>query len=29
MQEINEGKGIPMEDIVTEMEAKYHLSEDL
>ena len=29
MQEIKEGKGIPMEDIVTEMEAKYHLSEDL
>ena len=29
MQEIQEGKGIPMEDIVTEMEEKYHLSEDL
>ena len=29
MQEIKEGKGIPMEDIVTEMEAKYHLSKDL
>ncbi len=29
MQEIKEGKGITMEDIVTEMEAKYHLSEDL
>ena len=29
MQEIKEGKGISMEDIVREMEAKYHLSEDL
>ena len=29
MQEIKEGKGIPMEDIVAEMEAKYHLSEDI
>ena len=29
MLEIKEGKGIPMEDIVTEMEAKYHLSKDL
>ena len=29
MLEIKEGKGIPMEDIVTEMEEKYHLSEDL
>ena len=29
MQEIKEGKGIPMEEVVAEMEAKYHLSEDL
>lgn len=29
MQEIREGKGIPMEEVVAEMEAKYHLSEDL
>ena len=29
LDEIEAGKGIPMEDIVTEMEAKYHLNEEI
>ena len=29
LKEIEEGKGIPMEDVVAEMEAKYHVNEDI
>lgn len=29
LKEIEEGKGIPMEDIVAEMEAKYHYNEEI
>lgn len=29
LKEIQEGKGIPMENIVTEMEAKYHFNEEI
>ena len=29
MQEIREGKGIPMEEVVAEMEAKYHLNREI
>jgi len=29
LQEIEEGKGIPMEEAVAELEAKYHLNEEI
>lgn len=29
LKEIEEGKGIPMETIVVEMEEKYHLNEEI
>lgn len=29
LREIKEGKGIPMEDVVAEMEAKYHFNEEI
>lgn len=29
LKEIEEGKGIPMENIIAEMEEKYHLNEEI
>ncbi len=29
LKEIKEGKGIPMEDVVAEMEAEYHFNEEI